>query len=443
MLPPLSNLDDTFEEEFAATLRYCKTEIPFYRARWGTLDPAKEFDAIEILDKSQVRRHHADFLNRKLTTRYLLHTSGTTGDPLLIPRSREEVDFVNDVFESLSRKRDQERPLGSRPVGVSIRDNVHGFGPAYRSDIFWVGDPSFTPPTLELAEQYLLRRIELPGCDERVTSIFMSLLEILHFTEFVHQRGLDIGKTSVKAVYSTGFPTCSSWNDRISRYWRCRHINVFSLAEVFGQALSCDQCGAYHWDAFSVVEFLDPNNRRPVEEGLASLIVTTLYPYTQLMPLVRYDTGDLVSVSRHCPSGVGFTPLGRKARALLLFSNTLVPFDADILEALADCRWVKRLKPFVLEKLTLAGTETFGMPEVAIQVSGQIVTLTIVVADGASMPTVDEINKTTLALRDACRRAVLRVRASAEDIDVRVEIKASLGHLASVFGCATAGLPEN
>lgn len=440
MLPPLSNLDSTFEHQFAETLRYCKERIPFYQDMWRDLDPVARFTDIPTFNKADLRRRHADFLNRKLATRHILHTSGTTGDPLLILRSAEEVDFINDVFAAL----DREQPASSRRLGLSIRDNVHGFGPAYRGDTLWVGDPSFTPPTLALAEQYLLRRFNLPACEERITSIFMSLLEVLHFSEFVHRRGLDVARTEVNTVYTTGFPSCPTWNELIARRWRCRHVNVFSLAEVFGQALSCDKCGAYHWDPFSVVEFLQPDTLLPVENGLARLIITTLYPYTQLMPLARYDTGDLVVVNRECSSGPGFIPLGRRDNAQRLSDGTLLPFDSEILEALANCQWIKRIKPFSLEKLALPGTEALGMPEVGIRTStsGSETVITLHPAEDAGPPSCEEVDNITVRLQGACQQSLSKAQKVGEEVNLRVEIGSIYGSSKPIFGCATAGIPQ-
>lgn len=439
MLPPLSNLDSTFESQFSETLRYCKEQIPYYRDRWRNIDPELQFAEVTPINKAELRTRHSAFLNRTLAARHLLHTSGTTGDPLLVPRSSEEVSFVNQVFEGLRNT----RPAPSlRRLGLSIRDNVHGFGPAYKTDTLWVGDPSFTPPTLELALQYLIRDFDLPECERRITSLFMSLLEVLHFSEFAAQRGMDASHTQIDTIYSTGFPTCPTWNDAIASRWKCRHINVFSLTEVFGQALRCDRCGLYHWDPFSAVEFLTPDDIAAVEQGVARLVITTLYPYTQLMPLVRYDTDDLVFVERSCPSGPGFVPLGRRAAAARLPDGTVLPFDSVILEALSSCTWIDRVKPFSLEKLGIVGTETFGMPRVGIrQEGGASITITLAPSRARKQPTPGEIRTTASLVEDACIQSIARFARPQQGLRIAVEVGPIGDRSRPMFGCATAGRP--
>jgi len=57
---------------------------------------------------------------------------------------------------------------------------------------------------------------------------------------------------------------------------------------------------------------------RPVESGLAMLVLTELYPFVKTLPLIRYLTGDLVEVvPGACEvDPVAFAPKGRYARCL-------------------------------------------------------------------------------------------------------------------------------
>jgi len=431
-----TNLDSSFEEQVVATLDYCRTRIPFYAAHWPS-STTERFSELPIIDKSQIRRRQSDFYNSELAVGGITHTSGTTGDPLFVPKSISEIAFLNDVLDAINRVDLRNR----RPLGLSIRDNVHGHGPSYRSETLWLGDPSFSPSTLELGRQYLTRRFELPRCEDRITSIFMSTLEILHFTAFLKLSGFNPKAADVRTVFSTGFPMCATWHSAIAEFWQCDHVDAFSLTELFGQALTCNECGRYHWDPFNLVEFLSPLSFSPVVEGVATMVISTLYPYAQIMPLIRYNTGDLVWVSRNCPHGISFTPMGRMANALKLGDGVLAPLDTEILEVLAKVNFAQRSMPFALRSLKLQNALGYGMPIVAAELKEHTISITLAV-ENQQEPSSLRLRRVEDELVQACHRVLRKIGRDPDDFVVTLVTGPSIGGSSEMFGCPTAGIPS-
>jgi phenylacetate-coenzyme A ligase PaaK-like adenylate-forming protein len=61
-----------------------------------------------------------------------------------------------------------------------------------------------------------------------------------------------------------------------------------------GGAYQCES-GNYHFDICSYLEIVDFENLAPVKVGEeGTLLLTTLHPFQQATPLIRYSTGDLV-----------------------------------------------------------------------------------------------------------------------------------------------------
>jgi phenylacetate-CoA ligase len=83
----------------------------------------------------------------------------------------------------------------------------------------------------------------------------------------------------------------------LAAYPRCLHYDVYGSIETGIIAAKCRQCGNYRIaDRHLVVEILD-ENLRPVQPGqFGRVIVTPLYNLA--MPLLRYDIGDVATLSK-------------------------------------------------------------------------------------------------------------------------------------------------
>ena len=77
-------------------------------------------------------------------------------------------------------------------------------------------------------------------------------------------------------------------------------MTSYSLTEFNGVALECPMVShRYHFDASIFAEVLDPITHAPVsigEEGLLAL--TSLHPFQQAQPFIRYAPGDVVRLVR-------------------------------------------------------------------------------------------------------------------------------------------------
>jgi len=81
------------------------------------------------------------------------------------------------------------------------------------------------------------------------------------------------------------------------------------MTEMAGAHARCLLTGWYHFDLFAIAEFVHPVTERAVaagEEGVA--VLTSLYPFQQAQPLLRYWTGDVFTVREgECPCGFAGT----------------------------------------------------------------------------------------------------------------------------------------
>lgn len=154
----------------------------------------------------------------------------------------------------------------------------------------------------------------------RIHAMVTPLSALKWITVALQERSVSPASLGVQDIGTTGYTL--TWHARrwLARAWNARLWDNYSLSEVGGYAWECEACEHLHWEGPPVIfERVDPLTGGPVTGNLGELVLTTLVPHVQLMPLVRYATGDLVRVGPRCAAtgsrGVQF--LGRVQHSLV------------------------------------------------------------------------------------------------------------------------------
>ncbi len=108
---------------------------------------------------------------------------------------------------------------------------------------------------------------------------------------------------SLRTFLVAGEPLTAARRARISELWGGIPVmQDYGSTETGSLAGECPHGSLHLWADRVVPEVYDPGTGRATAEGTGRLVVTTLY--REAMPLVRYDTGDIVELSRApCPCG--------------------------------------------------------------------------------------------------------------------------------------------
>lgn len=99
----------------------------------------------------------------------------------------------------------------------------------------------------------------------------------------------------------------------IRKLWRCRVYTHYGMTETcFGCAVQCRESGAQHLRHDSLlIEIVDPASGRQLDFGREGEVVVTAFA-NEAMPLFRYRTGDIASLSTvRCECGSSLPRLGR------------------------------------------------------------------------------------------------------------------------------------
>ena len=284
------------------TLEHASEHVPYYRvdsghstsyAAWAPdrVDAPPNLSTLPVLRRETVRDRSADFVADDVRLRSICHTSGTTGVPLDLLKSHEEVAYINAFYRHFLQP--VRSGLRSLPLILTLPNVNHGVAIPMPS----VGMPLVAGVTDDIlirdAHRILTTDFNLRGYDPRVSIVTGLLHDVLLLTNYLHEqsgppRGLNLNSLTV-----TGGFLAMNWLKYLSESWGCTVFDRFTLTEAIGGALRIPGSDTFELDSHLIGEIVDvDDDTAPADVG--ALVLTTPYPFVQMQPLIRYRVGDLV-----------------------------------------------------------------------------------------------------------------------------------------------------
>ncbi len=340
-MPATSILLESLRATIANAVR-----APYYRKRFPkelrALKRMEDFERLPLLDKATAIAQQKNLVVGPAPAGFGVVSSGTTRrevdqPPLNVLHSPEE---ARAIFAGLPDELGQEDPYpGWTVVSIAV---THGLpdGPPGPNEIFlpWLYDRN--------ALYMLEGMLEKPQPDgRRVTAMRISVGALKTFTAWLLERGKDPSSFGVRLIGTNSFRLSPFWRQLIENAFGAQVFDNYSLSELVTPATECGACGWLHFGWPPVhFEVLDLHSAAPLPKGAGRLVMTGLYPYVQKMPLVRYDTGDVVELGPRCTlaRARGLRFLGRVRRGLVVRNGdraayVLAPtIVQDVLEALPE-----------------------------------------------------------------------------------------------------------
>ena len=115
----------------------------------------------------------------------------------------------------------------------------------------------------------------------------------------VLEKHADLRSLGMQCIFITMSNIPQSMIDYLHSAWGCRVSTHYGLTESgWGLAVDCDVCPGYHYDELDhIVEVVDPETGGPVPEGREGEVVLTNIS-RDCMPLIRYRTGDIATLTK-------------------------------------------------------------------------------------------------------------------------------------------------
>jgi phenylacetate-coenzyme A ligase PaaK-like adenylate-forming protein len=316
-------------------LEHAALHSSFYRRRWGgTIPKASDYHKLEPVTKKDLLDKGFDAAltqptlskeslrkllgQRKRGPYVVLATSGTTGEPVIVPYSRREwIEGLAYMIRGESRRSTgmvHALRTALRMASVATHNPIHASTQLSSSLEFLPGARLSLSAGMPLEEQ--IERLD--AFQPRMLWGYPSAIDLLARAQLegrlhIHpERALTGGETMP-----------SGCRERLRMAWGAELFDSYGLTEglVFGWECR-EHCGLHIDDDAVILEVVDEQDRvlPPGKKGKA-ILLTNLYNWT--LPILRYRVGDVMALSSDaCPCGVPFARItaieGRRDEMLSL-----------------------------------------------------------------------------------------------------------------------------
>jgi len=372
------NFIDTFLQKLLLeTVAQAHDHSPFWHEQLEATHEKAPLDAfllLPVLSKTRAIAAGKNLYNQSLNhlqDRVYL-SSGTTrtnNESLFIRRQACENEALHEFYK-LEQKQHETTTAIKKTTVFECFNVFHGLPSEQPENVFrapWmyqVNFPELAFTALEDALVYSQGSIDL---------VRGSVSALLTLALIAVDRGLNLAKYQTKIVSTNSYELTPRVKTILQQVYQPRVIlNSYSLTEMPGSASKCPFCKAFHFGEPPIyIEYFSPYDAmlklEPTAGAIARLVLTTLYPFVQRTPLLRFDTGDLVRIHSFCEeqSRWGFVPVGRAA------SSIFVPCDdgmqpivlsGEFYSIVDSIPEIKR-HPHPIEVLGILPGNRLGMPQ--------------------------------------------------------------------------------
>jgi phenylacetate-CoA ligase len=224
-------------------------------------------------------------------------SSGTTGEPVSTWCGLAEVRVMAAKLQEMVPEMSGDCMMLNRfplfaPVSFVFEDALRQAGACHIA----AGNVSWDVPFTRALE--FIRRVN-------VTMLACLPLEPILLRELAREQGLDVHRDlgSVRVICCGGAVLPPALRRILEKDWGARVVEIYGSNETMGLGLSCLEGRLHLCSDLVEAEVLDPKTHVAMKPGEAGVLTVTSMVH-EVMPLVRYFTGDLVRmVPEPCPCG--------------------------------------------------------------------------------------------------------------------------------------------
>ena len=299
---PLKRLKELQMQKLHIILKHAYANVPYYKLIFDErgLKPKdiQDFDDLKklpILTKDDVRKNLNDLTAQHFEDYQpiLSHTSGSTGTAM---------DFyLTKYMESIIEPAHVWRHWNWS--GYNYGDKVVTIRGAILTETLQAVAPYKQSNNNLLLSSYHLSESSLSIYSKLLVEFKPKIIRaypsaILVVTKYFKAHSLP-HLTSVESIITSSETLTDHHRKEVESFWDCKVYDWYGLGERCATIGECSKSGYHVNSEYSIVEFADIDGT-----NAKKMLATTLHNFA--MPLIRYDTKDLVTVTnRKCPCGRG------------------------------------------------------------------------------------------------------------------------------------------
>ena len=235
-------------------------------------------------------------------------SSGTTGKPIVVAYTREDIQvWTNVMLRSLAACGLHEGDVIQNAYGYGLFTG--GLGAHY-------GAEGLGATVIPISGGNTDRQIMVMK-DFGVTAICCTPSYFLHLAERASQLGVDLRALPLRAGVFGAEPWTDSMRRRIEGLASIHAFDIYGLSEITGPGVAIEcacQDGLHIFEDHFYPEIVDPETGATLPDGEeGELVLTTLSK--EAMPMIRYRTRDITAlVPEPCPCGRSLRRMRRISR---------------------------------------------------------------------------------------------------------------------------------
>jgi phenylacetate-CoA ligase len=295
---PREQLRDLQVDRLKELLGRARTHVPLYRERLADVEPEEirspeDLRLLPFTRKDDLRDSYP--LGMLATPRDALArihaSSGTTGKPTVVAYTADDLDlFARVAARTLA--------MGGAEPGMMLH-NAYGYGLFTGGLGLHGGGERLGMTVVPVSGGMTERQLTLIE-DLRPDVIACTPSYALTLAHAFRERGIEPDDISLRYALVGAEPWTERMRSEIDDGLGVRCTNIFGLSEVIGPGVS-NECvevrsGSHVNEDHFLPEIVDPETGEPLAEGEEGVLVFTTLT-KQALPLVRYWTGDICSLS--------------------------------------------------------------------------------------------------------------------------------------------------
>ena len=299
-------------ERLKSLVASVKERVPLYRERLADVEPD---DIASLDDLSRLPITRKDDLRDSYPLGMLatppgelarIHaSSGTTGKPIVVAYTADDLDLF-------ARMNARTLAMGGAEPGMMLH-NAYGYGLFTGGLGLHDGAERLGLTVVPVSGGMTERQLTLIE-DLRPDVISCTPSYALTLANAFRERGVTPDEISLRFALLGAEPWTERMRSEIDAGLGVRSTNLFGLSEIIGPGVSCEcveeRAGLHVNEDYFLPEIVDPDSGEPLDEGQEGVLVFTTLT-KQALPLVRYWTGDICSLSSAaCSCGRTFARMG-------------------------------------------------------------------------------------------------------------------------------------
>jgi len=279
-------------------------KVPFYQKKLSEkaivpsqITSLESLTHLPFTTKDDLRKNYPfGMLTTALADIVEIHaSSGTTGTATVVAYSREDVALWSEVMARTIAC------TGGTPE--DIVHNAYGYGLFTGGLGFHYGALELGATVVPISSGGTKRQIRLIQ-DFGATILTSTPSYALHMAEVASEIGVDPVSTSLRIGIFGAEPWSEGMRRELEKAWGITACDIYGLSEIIGPGVAVEcpgKEGLHLWADHFLPEIIDPNTGEVLDEGQdGELVLTTLTK--KAMPLIRYRTGDITSITyQPCP----------------------------------------------------------------------------------------------------------------------------------------------